>query len=130
MKALDFTDFLADIAVKEDAQMRSLTKSTLGFARTAFRIAKQKLPAYSCPKSPHKFTQPQLFAILAIRTFLKTDYRGIVQTLSEWSELRGVLELRSVPHYSTLCYAEKRLLKKGASANSSMQPLRSLVTAA
>jgi hypothetical protein len=54
-----------------------------------------------------------LFAVLALRQFLKTDYRGVIQMLKDFSDLRKVLDLKNVPHYSTLCYAEKRLIKKG-----------------
>ena len=95
--------------------MRSLTKSPLAFARTALAAARAEIPPYSHPKSPHKFTQHQLFAILALKDFLRTDYRGVTQYLSEWSDMRRVLELERIPHYSSLCYAERRLLKKGAS---------------
>jgi hypothetical protein len=93
--------------------MPHITKSTLSFATTALTIAENALPPYSHPKSPHTYTQPQLFAILALRVFLKQDYRGITNVLSEWSELRNVLKLKKVPHYSALCYAEQRLVKKG-----------------
>jgi hypothetical protein len=92
--------------------MRTLTKSTLAFARTALETGKRSVPSYSHPKSPHRYTQPQLFAILSVRDFLCTDYRGITAILAEWSDLRAVLGLTGVPHYSTLCYAEKKLLKK------------------
>lgn len=92
--------------------MRTLTKSTLAFARTALETGKRSLPAYSHSKSPHKYTQPQLFAILSLRDFLGMDYRGITAILAEWSDLRAVLGLTEVPHYSTLCYAERKLLKK------------------
>jgi hypothetical protein len=95
--------------------MRTLTKSTLAFARTALKTAEAALPAYSHPKSPRKFTQHQLFALLALKEFLRTDYRGLIQTLAEWSDLRSTLALSHLPHYSTLCYAEKRLMKKKAS---------------
>ena len=47
--------------------------------------------------------------------FFKTDFRGICQMLAEWSDLRDALGLKKIPHYSTLCYARRRLLKKGAS---------------
>jgi len=94
--------------------MRSLTKSTLAFARTALETGKRSVPNYSHPRSPHKYTQPQLFAVLSLRDFLSTDYRGITAILAEWSDLRAVLGLAGVPHYSTLCYAEKKLLKKTA----------------
>jgi hypothetical protein len=95
--------------------MRCLTKSPLAFAKAALATAEAELPPYSHPKSPHKFTQPQLFAMLALRDFLRTDYRGIINILAEWSDLRAVLGLTQLPHYSTLCYAERRLLKKRAS---------------
>jgi hypothetical protein len=95
--------------------MKSLTKSPVAFAKTALAAAQTALPPYSNPKSPHKYTQHQLFAILALRDFLRTDYRGVIQMLSEWSDLRQALGLERLPHYSTLCYAEARLLKKGGS---------------
>jgi len=92
--------------------MRSLTESPLAFAKAAYQTAKKSLPDYSPPSSPPKFTQGQLFAILAPKEFMAIDYRGIVTILAEWSELRQALELKSLPHYLTLCYAEQRLLKK------------------
>ena len=39
--------------------------------------------------------------------------------LADFAELRQDLGLEEVPHYSTLCYAAKRLLKKGSSSSSS-----------
>lgn len=91
---------------------------------------KEALPAYSHVYSPKKFTQPQLFAILILKQFFKFDYRGIVGLLAEWAELREALELEHVPHYSTLCYAEGRLLKKGAHIASLMQRFSSPAPAA
>lgn len=99
-----------------------MTKSPRRVAREALRLAQQALPAYSCPTSRHDFTQAQLFACLALKTFLKTDYRGVVAFLDDFPELRGDLGLAKVPHYSTLCYAEQRLLQKGGSVSSSAPP--------
>jgi len=96
-----------------------MTRSPRRVAREALRLAQEALPAYSCPASRHDLTQAQLFAILALKTFLKTDYRGGVAFLDDFPELRADLGLAKVPHYSTLCYAERRLLKKGGSASSS-----------
>ena len=93
--------------------MRTMTKSPVALAKQAIRTAKAGLPDYSSVYSRHDFTQHQLFAILVLRQFLKTDYRGIIQMLIDFSDLRKALGLKKVPHYSTLCYAEKRLLKKG-----------------
>jgi hypothetical protein len=95
--------------------MRSTTKSPVALAREALAVAERALPRYSSRFSRKEFTQHQHFAILAVKQFLCTDYRGISQMLSEWSELRGALGLTRVPHYSTLCYAEQRLLKRGRS---------------
>lgn len=97
---------------------RSLSKSPLALTREALRAARKALPTYSGPDSRHDFTQAQLFAILTLRKFMDLDYRGIVQYLHEWSDLREVLGLKKVPHYSTLCYAEARLLKGGPSSDS------------
>ena len=107
-----------------------MTKSPRAVAREALRLAREALPAYSSKYSRKDFTQHQLFAILALKTFLKTDYRGVVAFLDDFAELRGDLGLAKVPHYSTLCYAEQRLLKKGTSSSSSCAPPRPLPTAA
>ena len=100
--------------------MRSTTKSAVTLAREALDAAARALPRYSSRFSRKEYTQHQHFAILVVRLFLRMDYRGIVQLLSEWSELREALGLKQVPHYSTLCYAEQRLLKGGRSIASWM----------
>lgn|SRR5262245_6796745 len=94
--------------------MRSTSKSPLSVAREALALAQEALPRYSSHFSRKEYTQHQHFAILVLRQFMRVDYRGIVQVLLEWAELREVLGLRQVPHYSTLCYAEQRLQKRGA----------------
>jgi hypothetical protein len=92
-----------------------MTKSPRRVVREALAVAREALPAYSCRTSRKDFTQPQLFAVLALKTFLKTDYRGVVAFLQDFPELRADLGLARVPHYSTLAYAGKRLLQKGGS---------------
>lgn len=99
---------------------RPMTRSPLALAAVALRVGKSALPAYSSPFSRQDFTQHQLLALLVLKTFFKTDYRGITQVVAEWAELRQLLQLEKVPHYSTLCYAERRLLKKGTSNRSSI----------
>ena len=103
-----------------------MTKSPRAVAREALRLAQRSLPPYSAARSRKDFTQHQLFAILALKTFLKTDYRGVQAFLEDLAELRDDLGLKKVPHYSTLCYAEARLLKKGSSSCSSSVPPRPL----
>ncbi len=96
----------------------AMTKSPVALGKEALAVAQEALPAYSSRFSPKVFTQHQLFAILVLRHFFRTDYRGIVQLLTDLSDLRSALGLQKVPHYSTLCYAEQRLLKKGLSTAS------------
>jgi hypothetical protein len=101
-----------------------MTKSPRAVAREALRLAEEALPAYSSKFSRQDFTQHQLFALLALKTFFKTDYRGVIALFDDFAELRADLGLSKVPHYSTLCYAEQRLLKKGSSSCSSSGPPR------
>ena len=107
-----------------------MTKSPLALARTALAAARQALPAYSSKFSRKDYTQHQLFALLALKTFFKTDYRGLAQMVEDFPELRQDLGLREAPHYSTLCYAAQRLLKKGSSPCSSSRPPRAHAKAA
>src|ERR1700683_898047 len=77
----------------------------------ALAIGAQVLHPYSHPCSPKKFTQPQLFACLVVKAFFKTYYRGIAQMLEDLPDLVRTLELRHVPHFTTLQKALRRLLK-------------------
>ncbi len=101
-----------------------MTRSPRAVAREALRLAQEALPPYSSNFSRQDFTQHQLFALLALKTFFKTDYRGLIQLVKDFAELRQDLALDKVPHYSTLCYAAGRLLKKGSSSCSSSRPPR------
>lgn len=87
--------------------LRAMSKSPKQVALRALEVAKRSLPAYSGTHSPKKYTQHQHFAIAALRQFFRVDHRGIAAILEDSSDLRGVLALRGVPHFSTLAYAEK-----------------------
>lgn len=93
--------------------MREMSKSPVQIAEQAMVVASQCLPPYSAKHSPKKFTQQQLFAIAALRQFFRVDYRGIIAILNDWRDLRKLLKLKQVPHFSTVAYAEKRLFKGG-----------------
>jgi len=79
-------------------------------AKAAYKVALATLPDYAHRFSPQKFTQPQLFVCLTLKTFFKMDYRGIVCCLRDLSDLRRAFHLTVVPHYTTLQKAAKRLL--------------------
>jgi len=109
--------------------MSRTTKNPIALARAALAAGKDALAPYSCPKSPHKFTQPQLFAMLVLKQFFKQDYRGTVEMVRQLPRLRKTLELKDVPNHNTLFYAEARLLKRGALAESLMQQFASPASA-
>ena len=58
--------------------MRRMSKSALRVAREALAVGRAALPAYASRFSRHDYTQPQLFAPLVLKQFLRTDYRGLV----------------------------------------------------
>jgi hypothetical protein len=89
----------------------TLSKSPLRVAGVALSTATGVLPPYAHRYSPKKYTQPQLFACLVLKTFLKVDYRGLAAHLADHSDLRAALGLRSVPHFTTPQKASRRLLR-------------------
>ena len=91
---------------------RPMTKSALAVARQALAAARAALPAHASKYAKKTYTQHQLFALLAVREFLRADYRGLEQHLRDWSDLRAELGLARVPDHSTLQKAADRLLKK------------------
>ena len=81
-----------------------------GSVVSRFGDGSEALPLYSHRNSPKKFTQHQLFACLVLKCFLKTDYRGVVAHLADCPSLAEAIELGSIPHYTTLQKAARRLL--------------------
>lgn len=98
---------------------RSMTRSPKALARMALKVARRSFPLYSSPFSRQDFSVRQLFAMLALKQFFRTDYRGIVVLLKDMGELRELLGISKVPHYTTLQKAHARLLKKGLSTEAS-----------
>lgn len=98
--------------------MREMSKSALAVAREARRVAEAALPRYASRFSRRDgYPLPQLFAVLAVRKFLRQDYRGIEALLGEWSDLRAAIGLGGrVPDHSTLCLAEAKLAARGLSS--------------
>jgi hypothetical protein len=80
-------------------------------ARRALIIAQRTLPRYAHRYSPKIYTQHQLFVCLVLKTFFKVDYRGIAAILRDFESLRVFLDLKRVPHFTTLHKASRRLLR-------------------
>ena len=75
------------------------------------RVARQALPLYAPTDSSKVYTQPQLFAGLVLKTFFTTDYRGLSAQVQDHSDLRTLLGLKTVPHFTTLPKVSKRWLR-------------------
>jgi hypothetical protein len=90
--------------------MTQLTKSPVRVAARALGAAAFALRPYAHKFSPKLYRQPQLFACLVLKVFFKTDYRGISALLREFSDVRAMLGLARVPHFTTLHKACQRLL--------------------
>ena len=104
--------------------MSTTCKSPRKVLQAAYAVAKESLPAYAHRYSPKKFTQHQLFACLVLKVRLKTDYRGVTAFLDDLPELQQCIELKKVPHFTTLQKASRRLL-----VNASVQKLLDVTVA-
>jgi hypothetical protein len=88
--------------------MSKIQNTLVAVASLSMRLAGKYMQAYSCAKSPHKFTQAQLMTCLILRAYLKSTYRGIIEILDTSDKLRQTLGLTALPHYSTLKYFADR----------------------
>jgi Transposase DDE domain len=75
------------------------------------RLATEHLPLHAHRFSPKKYSERQLFVCLVLKTFFRTDYRGVVAILQDFDALQAFLGLKCVPHYTTLQKASRRLLR-------------------
>lgn len=91
--------------------MYKTTKSPKSILQAAHDVAFERLRAYSHPCSPQKFTQPQLFACLVLKEFLRLDYRKLAALLADSLELARSIGLERIPHFTTFQKAARRLLR-------------------
>ena len=82
----------------------------LDVTHLALLVSRRRLNDFSCPKSKHTFTQPQLLACLVLRAYKKLTYRGTVELLDASDDLRRVLGLKRVPAHTTLKEFERRVV--------------------
>jgi hypothetical protein len=79
------------------------------FARVALRVGQAVLSAYRSKFSKHRFTQPQLLAILCLMRYEDWTFREAEVRLSEHSDLRAALGLTQAPDFTTLYRFLRRL---------------------
>jgi len=65
-------------------------------------VAQVSVPHYAYPKSPQRFTQPQIVVCLLLTQYLKLSYRNTEEWLLSSAEYREVLELSKVPERTTI----------------------------
>ena len=87
------------------------SKSPRRVFQVAYEAACQALPAYRHKFSPKEFTQPQLLACLVLKEFARLDYRGLAEHLADHPDLGRLIDLKSIPHYTTFQKAADRLLR-------------------
>jgi len=75
---------------------------TVRVVTLAARLGRRHLADYSHPKSPHKFTQPQLFACLILKAHLGCTYRRCEEMLALMPAVREAIGLVEVPRFTTL----------------------------
>jgi transposase len=67
------------------------------------------IPEYTSRYSRRDYTQPQLLALLVFKEYLGERYRDFVQLVEIMNIVQDQLELKEIPHYSTLCKFSKRI---------------------
>jgi hypothetical protein len=93
-------------------------------AELAMKMGRQYLPDYGAATSRHDFTQHQLLSCLILRAYLRTTYRGLLDTLAGNPPLREHLGMTDkLPHHTTLqkfnarCQDSSSTLKPAAGIN-------------
>lgn len=92
--------------------MSTTSKSPRKVLLAAYAIGRTALPDHPHRCAPRIFTQPQLFACLALKAFFKTDYRGIAAYLHDLPDLRHAIGLKRTPHFTTLQKAADRFMRQ------------------
>jgi hypothetical protein len=87
------------------------SKSPRKVATEALAVGEKVFPRYAHRYAPKVYTQPQLFTCLVLKSFFKTDYRGISAILADDEGLRRLVGLKATPHWTTLQKAARRLLR-------------------
>lgn len=90
--------------------MSTTTKSPRRVLVLAYLVGQLTFRDYAHKYSPKKFTQPQLFAGLVLKEFLRLDYRQLAALLTDAPDLAVVVQLEKIPHFTTFQKAADRLL--------------------
>ena len=88
--------------ISSDSRLLKLTRALYGKAQGV-------CTAYSNKFSKKTFTQHQHLTILGLKKKLKTDYRGVIDLLTEMPRIQKEIGLNKLPNFTTPCKAFGRL---------------------
>ena len=118
-KHLNLLDFFSDNPYENCIQRyfkndsnNSNENITAKFIEFTYNYVLKSLNKYSNKFSNHIYTQPKLFTILALKSYLNTTYRGLIEELDLMDSVKNFLGLKKVPHYTTIQKFFKRLSSK------------------
>ncbi len=86
------------------------SRSPLELLRRAFELGQRVWADYDSPFSRHDFTQPQLFACLAVRESLRLSYRKTEAFLADVPDWLASIGMNHAPDHNTLWRAFGALL--------------------
>jgi hypothetical protein len=85
-----------------------------------FGSSRERLARLRLQEQPQGFHVAATRHLAVLKQVFQIDYRSLSSWLAEWSDLRIVLQLSKVPHFTTLQKAAQRLAKKGGAHSCSI----------
>ena len=79
------------------------------FIENCYSYTKMSLNKYSSKYSKQMYSQPALFTIVALKTYLNLTYREIADFIAFSDKLKKYLGIKQAPNYSTLQKFYKRM---------------------
>jgi DNA-directed RNA polymerase specialized sigma24 family protein len=98
----------SEVVPPEETQIE--LASVPAVAAQSLLVARRTMPKYR-RGSHRRFSQPQLMAILVIRSALRTSYRGVVITLANSPILQASINLTEAPDFRTVFYFGQKIGK-------------------
>ena len=72
-------------------------------------IAEINYPKFRSRFSKKQYNQHQLLALLLLKEYLHFGYRDLIETIELMEPIQKQLDLKTIPHYSTLCKFSDRI---------------------
>lgn len=94
---------------EKDSKIEINSNNLIKFIEHSYSYARMSLNLYSSKYSKKLYSQPALFSIIALKTYLNLTYRQIVEFISFSDRLKKYLKIKRAPDYSTLQKFFKRM---------------------